>query len=115
MFFRNLTLFRFPSSLDLSDLEPQLAECTLKPVTLPACCRELSNSTVGLREVRFRRPICQIGLNIWKHRSAPYVPKPSEPVRNLDRAVLRTKCQVRKPGVREFRPETEPLLNAKPC
>ena len=32
MFFRNLTLFRFPSSLDLSDLEPQLAECELKPV-----------------------------------------------------------------------------------
>ena len=32
MFFRNLTLFRFPSSLDLSDLEPQLAECALKPV-----------------------------------------------------------------------------------
>ena len=32
MFFRNLTLFRFPSSLDLSDLELQLAECALKPV-----------------------------------------------------------------------------------
>ena len=32
MFFRNLTLFRFPASLDLSDLEPQLAECALKPV-----------------------------------------------------------------------------------
>ena len=32
MFFRNFTLFRFPSSLDLSDLEPQLAECALKPV-----------------------------------------------------------------------------------
>ena len=32
MFFRNLTLFRFPTSLDLSDLEPQLAECALKPV-----------------------------------------------------------------------------------
>lgn len=32
MFFRNLTLFRFPSSLDLSDLETQLAECALKPV-----------------------------------------------------------------------------------
>ena len=32
MFFRNLTLFRFPTTLDLSDLEPQLAECALKPV-----------------------------------------------------------------------------------
>ena len=32
MFFRNLTLFRFPSSLDVSDLESQLAECALKPV-----------------------------------------------------------------------------------
>ena len=32
MFFRNLTLFRFPASLDFSDLEPQLAECALKPV-----------------------------------------------------------------------------------
>ncbi|TLX22765.1 recombination-associated protein RdgC [Thermomonas fusca] len=32
MFFRNLTLFRFPASLELSDLEPQLAECALKPV-----------------------------------------------------------------------------------
>ena len=32
MFFRNLTLFRFPSSLDLSDLESQLGECALKPV-----------------------------------------------------------------------------------
>src|SRR5687768_16621861 len=32
MFFRNLTLFRFPTSLDLSELEPRLAECALKPV-----------------------------------------------------------------------------------
>ncbi|GAB3737000.1 recombination-associated protein RdgC [Luteimonas pelagia] len=32
MFFRNLTLFRFPSSLDLSDLEPRLADHALKPV-----------------------------------------------------------------------------------
>src|SRR3546814_4746875 len=32
MFFRNLTLFRFPASLDLSDLDDHLAECTLKPV-----------------------------------------------------------------------------------
>ncbi|QIL19520.1 recombination-associated protein RdgC [Thermomonas sp. HDW16] len=32
MFFRNLTLFRFPSSLDLTDLDAQLAECALKPV-----------------------------------------------------------------------------------
>lgn len=29
---RNLTLFRFPHSLDLSDLEEHLAECALKPV-----------------------------------------------------------------------------------
>lgn len=32
MFFRNLTLFRFPTSLDLSELETRLAECALKPV-----------------------------------------------------------------------------------
>jgi recombination associated protein RdgC len=32
MFFRNLTLFRFPTSLDLSDLETHLAACALKPV-----------------------------------------------------------------------------------
>jgi recombination associated protein RdgC len=32
MFFRNLTLFRFPSSLDLSDLEQHLSACALKPV-----------------------------------------------------------------------------------
>ena len=32
MFLRNLTLFRFPTSLDLSDLETHLAECALKPV-----------------------------------------------------------------------------------
>lgn len=32
MFFRNLTLFRFPVSLDFSDLEAHLAECALKPV-----------------------------------------------------------------------------------
>ena len=32
MFFRNLTLFRFPTSLDLSDLDTHLAECALKPV-----------------------------------------------------------------------------------
>jgi recombination associated protein RdgC len=32
MFFRNLTLFRFPTSLDLSDLESRLATCALKPV-----------------------------------------------------------------------------------
>ena len=32
MFFRNLTLFRFPASLDLTDLDDHLAECALKPV-----------------------------------------------------------------------------------
>jgi recombination associated protein RdgC len=32
MFFRNLTLFRFPASLDLSDLETRLAGHALKPV-----------------------------------------------------------------------------------
>ena len=32
MFFRNLTLFRFPTTLDLADLESHLAECALKPV-----------------------------------------------------------------------------------
>ncbi len=32
MFFRNLTLFRFPASLDLAELENLLAECALKPV-----------------------------------------------------------------------------------
>ena len=32
MFFRNLTLFRFPTSLDVSDLESQLSTCALKPV-----------------------------------------------------------------------------------
>jgi recombination associated protein RdgC len=31
MFFRNLTLFRFPASLDLSLLETHLTECALKP------------------------------------------------------------------------------------
>ena len=32
MFFRNLTFFRFPASLDLSDLDTHLANCALKPV-----------------------------------------------------------------------------------
>src|SRR3546814_16847669 len=32
MFFRNLTFFRFPTSLDLSEFETQLATCALKPV-----------------------------------------------------------------------------------
>jgi len=32
MFFRNLTLFRFPTSLDVTDLETHLAACALKPV-----------------------------------------------------------------------------------
>ncbi|WP_027079537.1 recombination-associated protein RdgC [Luteimonas mephitis] len=32
MFFRNLTLFRFPTTLDLSDLDTHLAEFPLKPV-----------------------------------------------------------------------------------
>jgi recombination associated protein RdgC len=32
MFFRNLTLFRFPISLDFTDLESQLAAARLKPV-----------------------------------------------------------------------------------
>lgn len=32
MFFRNLTLFRFPASLDLADLDARLSECALKPV-----------------------------------------------------------------------------------
>lgn len=31
MYFRNLTFFRFPLSLDLSDLDAGLAECALKP------------------------------------------------------------------------------------
>lgn len=33
MFFRNLTLFRFPTTLDLSDLDQQLPEHVLKPVS----------------------------------------------------------------------------------
>ena len=32
MFFRNLTLFRFPTSLDLSELDTHLSEVPLKPV-----------------------------------------------------------------------------------
>ncbi len=32
MFFRNLTLFRFPTSLDLSDLDARLGEHALRPV-----------------------------------------------------------------------------------
>lgn len=32
MFFRNLTLFRFPASLDLENLDAQLGPCALKPV-----------------------------------------------------------------------------------
>lgn len=32
MFFRNLTIFRFPTSLDLSDLDTRLADARLKPV-----------------------------------------------------------------------------------
>ena len=32
MFFRNLTLFRFPTNLDLSELDARLAEFPLKPV-----------------------------------------------------------------------------------
>jgi recombination associated protein RdgC len=32
MFFRNLTLFRFPTSLDLSDLDTHLEQARLKPV-----------------------------------------------------------------------------------
>ena len=32
MFFRNLTLFRFPASISFDDLESQLAEAALKPV-----------------------------------------------------------------------------------
>lgn len=32
MFFRNLTFFRFPASLNVDDLDTGLAECALKPV-----------------------------------------------------------------------------------
>ncbi|HEX5694171.1 MAG TPA: recombination-associated protein RdgC, partial [Arenimonas sp.] len=32
MFFRNLTFFRFPASLDFSDLDTRLAHHVLKPV-----------------------------------------------------------------------------------
>ena len=32
MFFRNLTFFRFPSTLNFDDLDAALAECALKPV-----------------------------------------------------------------------------------
>lgn len=32
MFFRALTMFRFPTSLDLGELDARLAECALKPV-----------------------------------------------------------------------------------
>ena len=40
MFFRNLTLFRFPTSLDLTELEPQLDATRLKPVgPLDLCSR----------------------------------------------------------------------------
>lgn len=53
MFFRNLTLFRFPTSLDLGDLESRLADCALKPVT----ALELSSSgfipPMGQHDARF--------------------------------------------------------------
>ncbi|NEK79397.1 MAG: recombination-associated protein RdgC, partial [Xanthomonas perforans] len=32
MFFRNLTMFRFPTSLDLAAVEELLPQCALKPV-----------------------------------------------------------------------------------
>ena len=32
MFFRNLTLFRFPASINFDNLETQLADAVLKPV-----------------------------------------------------------------------------------
>ena len=34
MFFKNLTMFRFPNEMDFSQLEKLLAEAALKPVGL---------------------------------------------------------------------------------
>ncbi|WP_297834225.1 recombination-associated protein RdgC [Thermomonas sp.] len=56
MFFRNLTLFRFPITLDLSDLETQLAACALKP------CGALELSSRG-----FMSPFGQHG-DAFTHR-----------------------------------------------
>ncbi len=62
MFFRNLTLFRFPSSLDLSSLETHLAECALKPVGPMEISSRGFVSPFGREEVALSH---RIGDCIW--------------------------------------------------
>jgi len=56
MFFKNLTLFRFPASLDLSDLDEQLAPHLLKPVGALELSSHGFISPFGREALKSRRP-----------------------------------------------------------
>lgn len=62
MFFRALTMFRFPPSLDFSDLDVHLAECALKPVGPLELCSYGFVPPFGYAE----GPLChRIGGALW--------------------------------------------------
>ena len=71
MFFRNLTLFRFPTSLDLTDLETRLADVPLKPVgaleprkmfpPLTYCAADLANAGFAWRVFGALRAVGALG------------------------------------------------------
>ena len=69
MFFRNLTLFRFPASLDLSSLESHLADCALKPAgPLELFSRGFVAPFGPLRQAQDDRPgnlLHRVGDCIW--------------------------------------------------
>lgn len=69
MFFRNLTLFRFPATLDLSQLESLLADCALKPAgPLDMSSRGFVSPFGPLRQAQDDRPEVlshRVGDCVW--------------------------------------------------
>ena len=64
MFFRNLTLFRFAPSLDLSDLETRLAQAALTPVGP----MELSGEEIG-KHLEAGKQVARLALTLDDHVS----------------------------------------------
>ena len=62
MFFRNLTFFRFPASLNVDDLDAGLAECALKPVGALELSSRGFISPFGRNEEALSH---RIGESIW--------------------------------------------------
>lgn len=110
MFFRNLTMFRFPASLDLSALEEALATCPLRPVG-PL---ELSSSGFVPPLGRGATAVAhQVGNAVWvavggEDRLLPAAVVNAELAKRIDEAEQR---EGRRPGGRARKRMKEELVH----